>query len=103
MTIADLGWTRQKQEIEEGDYWFDGTLLVTKSVSDLLTQIEMMMLLTDAYSFAYDSKGIDYLIVYAHPVKGKLFFIDQVTRESLRAGDHPKEHHYATLMLASEY
>ena len=104
MDIAKFGWVRQPQEVKEGDYWFDGMLLVTKGVQAKISTLETYLLVVNAMCLAHEQNGCDYLIVFTNEERNlKLFFIDQVTRESLANGDHPKEHHYATLMLASEY
>ena len=104
MDISKFGWEQLPQEVEQGDYWFDGKLLVTRGVSEYLSNLETYLLITNAMHFAHLQGGCDYIIVYVHKKRNlKLFFIDQVTRTDLAKGEHPPEHHYATLMLASEY
>ena len=104
MDISDFGWERQPQEYDKGDYWFNGTILITKGISTELLEGEIATIVADAINLATQKQGIDYLIVYKHKTTGqKLFFIDQVTKKSLQKGDHPPEHNYATLMFAEEY
>lgn len=104
MDISEFGWKRKEQEVKEGDYWFDGRLLVTRGVQEQLSVLETYLLIVDAMYYAHKQNGCDYLHVYLNSKRNlKLFFIDQVTRKSLENGEHPKEHHYATLMLAEEY
>ena len=104
MDISEFGWKRKEQEVKEGDYWFDGRLLVTRGVQEQLSPLEIYLIVVDAMYFAYKKQGADYLYVYQNQSKGlKLFFIDQITRSSLVNNEHPPEHHYATLMLNSEY
>lgn len=104
MDISEFNWVRQPQEVKEGDYWFDGMLLVTRGVQFELTKLETYLIVVDAMYFAHEKQGSDYLHIYLNEERNlKLFFIDQVTKASLANGDHPVEHHYATLMLAEEY
>lgn len=104
MDISKFGWVRKPQEVKNNDYWFDGKLLVTRGVQAELSTLEIYLLVVDTMYFAHEQKGCDYLQVYLNEERDlKLFFIDQVTKTELANGDHPEEHHYATLMLASEY
>ncbi|WP_052600167.1 hypothetical protein [Aureispira sp. CCB-QB1] len=104
MDISEFGWVRKAQEVKEGDYWFDGKLLVTRGVQAKLSTLEVYLLVVNAMYLAHKQNGCDYLVVFINEKRNlKLFFIDQVTKTELANGDHPEEHHYATLMLASEY
>ena len=104
MDIRDVGWERQKPEYERGDYWFDGDFYITREVNDELSVEEITLIYADLRNLVGHKGGQDYLQVYTHKEKDlKLFLIDQVTRSSLASGEQPKEHHYCTLLFASEY
>jgi hypothetical protein len=104
MDIKDLGWERKPPEYEEGDYWFNGSFMVTKTVKEKLSHWEILMIYADNKNLVQHQQGIDYLQVYLQKEKNyKLFFIDQVTKESLRLGKHPPEHNYCTLLFDFEY
>lgn len=103
MDISKFGWIRKEQE-QDGDYWFDGKLFVTRGVNEQLSEIEIHLLIGDGINLAAQQGGCDYLIVYQNEKRGlRLYFIDQVTRQELADGIHPEEHHYATLLLDIEY
>ena len=104
MDIKDLGWERQAPEVESGDYWFDGEILVTHNIMDKLSKLEITFIYGDIKNLVQQHGGQDYLQVYLQKEKNyKLFFIDQVSRKSLRLGERPKEDHHCTLMFAYEY
>ncbi len=89
---------------DEGDYYFNGTFYVTKTVHNTLTSQEIIEIYTFTQDLVKQHKGIDYLqVFFSIEHDCKLFFIDQLNQHMLQSGDYKKEHHYCTLMLASEY
>lgn len=104
MDIKKFGWEHKAPEYETGDYWFNGTFLVTKTVQETLLTIEILSIYEYIVNLVQQHQGIDYVQVFEQKEKGyKLFFLDQVTRESLQAGEQPSEHNYCTLLFAEEY
>lgn len=104
MDITDVGWEHKPPEYETGDYWFDGKFFVTQGVRDALSKEEILLIYTHIINLVQQKEGIDYLHVFLQKEKKyKLFFIDQVTRESLQNGAQPSEHNYCTLMFNHEY
>ncbi len=95
-------WTRHPQE-RDGEYFFSGKFVVTKHVLLELTQQEIMSIYHEIQRLVEENNGLDYLQVYTDEKERKLFFIDQLNQEMLESGDHPKEHHYCTLLFAYEY
>ena len=104
MDITDFGWEHQPPEYDTGDYWFDGQFFITKRVKEEIPSIEITMIYAHIKNLVQQKKGIDYLHVFLQKERDiKLFFIDQVTRQSLQSGEQPPEHHYCTLLFAEEY
>jgi len=104
MDINDLGWERNAPEYETGDYWFNGKFFVTREVKETLSELEITLIYADIKNLVGQWGGQDYLHVYLQKEKNlKLFFIDQVTRESLQQKEQPSEHNYCTLLFAHEY
>lgn len=104
MDITDLGWSHKPPEYETGDYWFDGKFLVTKRIQDTLSKEEILLIYAHVINLVQQKQGIDYLQIFEQKeTEYKLFFIDQVTRESLQTGEQPLEHNYCTLMFNDEY
>ena len=104
MDISEFGWKRKEQEVKEGDYWFDGRIVITRGVQAQLSCLEIYLIIADVMYYAHKQNGCDYIFSLINQERNlKLFFIDQVTRTALANGDHPEEHHYATLLLVEEY
>lgn len=103
MDISDWGWKRKEQEYDSGDYHFNGQCYITKGINETLEQAEIMALIADAINLAREKGGIDYLLVYEHKTKNKVFIIDQVTKADLDEGLQPVEHNYFTVLFAHEY
>ena len=104
MDINDLGWERNASEYVTGDYWFNGKFFVTHEVQKTLSDLEIALIYADIQNLVGQKGGQDYLHVYVQKEKDlKLFFIDQVTKESLQLGEQPPEHNYCTLLFAHEY
>jgi len=96
-----MKWIRQEQE-RGGKYYFSGRFVVTSGIQDLLSEDEVKAIYLDVQNLVKEKKGIDYLVVYVHEDMGqKLFFSDQLDQDMLE--NHPKEHHYCTLLLAEEW
>ena len=102
MQLKQNPWIRQPQECD-GDYWFNGKILITRNVSESIPRPFVIQIVEEVQRLAVENKGIDYLITFKNEEGDTLFFIDQVTRTALKNGDHPPEHHYATLMFSWEY
>lgn len=103
MDISNWGWKRKEQEYPSGDYHFNGQALVTRTIHSELEQAEIMAIIADAINLAKEKGGIDYLLVYEHEEKEKIFVIDQVTKSDLESGLQPPKHNYFTVLFASEY
>lgn len=104
MDITALNWEYKLPEYETGDYWFDGKFIVTSGVQNTLSEEEILLIYAHIINLVQHSGGLDYLQVFLQKESGyKLFFIDQVTRESLQNGEQPSEHNYCTLMFDYEY
>lgn len=89
---------------DEGDYHFNGTFYVTKTVHNTLTSQEIIEIYNFTQDLVKQHKGIDYLQVFFRIENDcKLFFIDQLNQQMLQSGEYNEEHHYCTLMLATEY
>lgn len=97
-----MNWIHQEPE-QEGTYQFSGTFLVTKGVQELLTQEEILAIYLLIKALVEEKGGIDYLQVFTHKEKGKLFFIDQLSKEMIESGRFKTEDNYCTLLLPSEY
>jgi len=97
-----MKWQIQPQE-QEGTYYFSGSFLVTNGVKAKLTAEEIRAIYLLIQKLVREQNGIDYLIVFKDGQGDKLFFIDQLNQAMIASGDHPPEHNYCTLMLASEY
>lgn len=104
MDITDAGWEHKTPEYETGDYWFDGKFFVTKNVEETLSKEEILLIYAHITNLVQQKGGQDYLHVFLQKEKDyKLFFIDQVTRDSLQNGEQPAKNNYCTLMFHHEY
>ena len=98
-----MKWKRQSQETT-GMYHFSGKFLVTRGVTSLLSEEEILTIYQEVQQLVKENDGVDYLFVFIHEdSKQKLFFIDQLNTEVIASGGYKKEYNYCTLMLASEY
>lgn len=95
-------WTTQAQECE-GTYHFSGQFLVTYQVHEKLPLNEILEIHQETQRLVALNDGIDYLLVFTDDQGRKLFFIDQLNKEMIESGEHPKEHNHCTLMFADEY
>ena len=101
-----MKWKRKKPEIADGkaDYFFAGKCNATRGVCDAIPELEIIAIAQDVNAAAGKSGGIDYLQQYEHQESGVVIWVmDQVTRSALKAGDHPPEHNYFTILFPSEY
>lgn len=104
MDITNFGWEHKTPEYETGDYWFDGRFFVTQEVQNTLAEEEILLIYAHIVNLVQHKGGQDYLQVFLQKESEyKLFFIDQVTRESLQNGEQPSEHNCCTLMFDHEY
>jgi len=92
-------WIAKKQE-QEGTYRFNGKCLVTRGVQGLLTEEEILKLITSTKEMVKEQDGIDYLLEYKRG-DDRVWFIDQINDRMKE--DHPPEHNYFTVLLPSEY
>lgn len=93
-----------KLQESEGQYFFNGTFYITKSVQNLLTTDEIFEIYTFTQDLTKQHKGIDYLQSFYHVEQDcKLFFIDQLNKSMLESNQYCKQDNYCTLMLASDY
>jgi hypothetical protein len=100
-TIMNV-WQRQPQE-KSGSYLFTGAFLVTRGVAEMLSYEEIMCIHMETVLEAHCTGGLDYLQVFINQHGRKLFFIDQLDRETLEKSEFDPEHNHCTLMLAEEY
>ena len=93
----------QLQE-QEGNYHFNGTLYITRGVNTLLSREEIIEIYRFTKDLVEQHKGIDYLqVFYSKKNNSKLYFIDQLDKQSVESKLFTKEQNYCTLMLSSEY
>ncbi len=98
-----VNWQSLPQETE-GKFEFKGTFYVTQGVLSRLSQVEILSLYKFTQDLVREKNGLDYLLVFEHKTtKERLFFIDQIDRESIQSGNYPANENYCTLLLASEY
>lgn len=99
-------WTMKPQE-QEGDYWFSGKLYVTRGVAEALTELDLMVILTQLRQAVQTQQGLDYLAVFECTDKRVVWVIDTLSRAALNGDDYTEaqkeEHHYYTVLLPSEY
>lgn len=104
---ASPNWIRQEQE-KEGEYRFDGRMIMTRGFLNLLSPFEIFTILLDLEAFILHKGKIDYLQVYQEEGSGeKIYCIDQLSIPMKESGDYSqselKEYNYATFLLPSEY
>ena len=63
-------WIRQPQE-NDGDYHFNGKILVTKGVHEALPPEEVLSLIMETKKAVAESSGLDYLQVFKHKETGQ--------------------------------
>ncbi|MDI9867556.1 hypothetical protein QM480_24640 [Flectobacillus sp. DC10W] len=95
-------WTRQSQETG-GKYQFSGQFVVTQTVKQELTKVEIIGIYYDILKFVEEQGGIDYLQVYIDEQGRKLFFIDQLSTDMIQSGEYREEDNCCTLLFAHEY
>jgi hypothetical protein len=93
-----------KLQENEGQYYFNGSLYITKSVQHMLTADEIFEIYEFTKDLVKQHKGIDYLQSFYHVEQDcKLFFIDNLSKSMLDSEQYSKQDNYCTLMLASDY
>ncbi len=93
----------QLQE-QEGNYFFDGFVVITKSISDILTKEEILEIYTFTKELVKQHKGIDYLQVFYHiESDSKLFFINQESNLNTNTSELSCDNNYCFLMFDYEY
>ncbi|MDB4727837.1 hypothetical protein OAF63_03520 [Saprospiraceae bacterium] len=99
-----MKWIYQQPDKKKGDYWFAGRCIATAGISNEISMEELRAIAQDVHNKAFTFGGIDYLQKYVHEdTKRVVWIIDQVTRSSLKNGDHPPEHNYFTILFPEEY
>lgn len=89
---------------KQGDYHFNGKFYITQSIQNILTTEEILEIYTFTKELVLQHQGIDYLQSFYHVDQDcKLFFIDQLSKQTLDCNNFSKEDNYCTLMLASDY
>ena len=99
-------WVRQPQE-RKGDYFFNGTLYLTKNLSRQISQEEIIWIISDLKTLVQKEQGIDYFVVYIRPDGRKVFCIDQHSKSMMESGEYTedeiKEYNHWTILFAEEY
>lgn len=96
-----MQWIRQPQEREDQKYFFNGKCLVTRGAQELLSEAEVLNIITELQKLAKERGGLDYLQTYKRESGDKIWIIDQLD-EKMKT-EHPPEHNYFTFLLPSEY
>jgi hypothetical protein len=104
---TSLRWERQEQETE-GDYSFDGTILMTTGYKSLLSPFEMFAMAMDLQAFILHKESVDYLQVYVNKETGqKIFCIDELSLADKKSKEYThgtlKDANRHTYLLAEEY
>lgn len=94
-------WKRKPQE-QEGTYFFSGKFVATKTVTEELSEIEILTIYQEIQKLVKEKNGLDYLQVFEKNGQ-RLFFIDQLNKEMIASGEFAPEHHYCTLLFDYEY
>lgn len=101
-------WKRLPEEVLNQDYFFSGSMYLTKGIQELLSDEEMLMITMELHSFIRIQKGVDYLQVYQHAeTNEKIYCIDQLSKAMIESGNYSTEeiekYNHFTLLLPSEY
>lgn len=78
-------WTRKPQE-QDGNYFFFGQFLATRSVVEELPTNEIISICHDIKTFVHQKNGVDYLQVYTDEQGRKLYLINQLSKEMIESG-----------------
>lgn len=97
-----MQWKRLPQE-RSGTFLFSGTLYVTQAVANRLTPYEIAFIFQDMLQFVKENNGADYFQVYENDRGEKLYFIDQLDKETVESGHYPKGENHSTLLFSFEY
>jgi hypothetical protein len=95
-------WILQTQECDE-EYYFSGKMLITRGLSQQITEEEILLMLKEIHERVRKKKGADYLQVFK---KGnqKIFCIDSLNRKMKESGEYDlEEHDHFTFMFSHEY
>jgi hypothetical protein len=95
-------WTLQPQE-KEGSYFFSGTFLATRGVTEALSKEEIASIYGLIQQLVKENNGLDYLQVFVDEDGRKLFFIDQLNKEMIESGNFKPEDNHCTLLFDYEY
>jgi hypothetical protein len=97
-------WKRRIHEQEqEVGYFFNGNFYCTRTVSEELTEAEIILIYLDAKNFVQVNNGIDYLQIYEDENNRTLYFIDNLSSEQMASGCYSAEDNYCTLLFSNEY
>ena len=99
-------WKRKQQECE-GDYFFEGRLVITQGAIRLLSLAEMTHIVRLLKAAIQDNDGLDYLQVFESTSGNKVWIIDALSRTMKTDGSYSaneiREHDIVTILLPEEY
>jgi hypothetical protein len=97
-------WRLEPQE-QEGKYTFSGRIFMTRNIADTLTPEEHYFIISRVRSRVIKNNGADYLQVFTHPTKPKVYVIDNLDEKMKqgRSEEFLSENDYCTILFASEY
>lgn len=96
-------WKRLPQE-QQGNYWFNGRLFVTRRVFSEISSEEIVEIIADIQTFVAEEKGIHYLQVYVNEATTrKIWVIDQLSKEQKESGSFATEDNLYTILFPEEY
>ncbi len=104
--MSQRNWQIQPQE-REGDYFFDGKILMTSEVANTLTPEEISAIIVRVKMNVIAMDGLDYLQVFKSDDGLKIYVIDQLSKSMLEGDDYTEEqkeeYHYFTILFSHEY
>ena len=99
-TIVGERWHYQPQE-QDGDYWFDGMVIVTATVKAEIPEAELQAIIIFLRELAQQKKGLDYLQRFKLEDGTKIYVIENLSRSQSEI--YAPEYHYCTILYPFEY
>ena len=99
-TIVGGRWHYQPQE-QDGDYWFDGMVIVTATIKAEIPEAELQAIIIFLRELAQQKKGLDYLQRFKLEDGTKIYIIENLSRS--QSAIYALEYHYCTILYPFEY
>ena len=93
-------WHYQTQE-QDGDYWFDGMVIVTATIKAEIPEAELQAIIIFLRELAQQKKGLDYLQRFKLEDGTKIYVIENLSRSQSEI--YAPEYHYCTILYPFEY